>query len=117
MEKRTSELISKLKIQAERINQLQNDKSFLQKQVLDLMKEDIKNRVASAENEQYGRRLCLRIDGIPTGKKESSENVLHKVTEMWSEAGVEIPNEVIDRAHRIGPSYTDKIRMLNARMS
>ena len=66
MEKRTSELISKLKIQAEWINQLENDKSLLQKKVLELKKENIKNRVATAENEQYGRRLCLRIDGIPT---------------------------------------------------
>ena len=83
-------------------------KSLSQKQVLELIKENIKNRVASEENEQYGRRLCLRIDGIPTEKKESSENVLHKVTEMWTEAGVDIPNEVAERAHRTGPSYTDK---------
>ena len=27
---------------------------------------------------------------------------------MWTEAGVDIPNEVVDRAHRIGPSYTDQ---------
>ena len=27
---------------------------------------------------------------------------------MWSEAGIHIPSEVVDRAHRIGPSYTDK---------
>ena len=66
MEKRTSELISKSKIQAEWINQLENDKSLSQKKVLELKKENIKNRVATAENEQYGRRLCLRIDGILT---------------------------------------------------
>ena len=83
-------------------------KSILQKQVLELKKENIKNRVASEENEQYGRRFCLTIDRIPTKKKESSENVLHKVTEMWTESGANIPNEVVDRAHRIGPSYTEK---------
>ena len=27
---------------------------------------------------------------------------------MWMEAGADIPNEVVGRAHRIGPSYTDK---------
>ena len=108
VEKLPSELRSKLKIQPERINQLENDKSLLQKQVLELKKENIKNRVASEENKQYGRRLCLRIDGILTEKRESSENVLHKVTEMWSEAGVEIPIEVADRANRTGPSYTDE---------
>ena len=108
VEKLTSELTSELEIQAERINQLKNDKSLLQRQVLGLKKENIKNQVASEENEQYRRRLCWRIDGIPSEKKESSENVLHKVTEIWMEAGVDIPNEVVDRDHRIGPSYTDK---------
>ena len=34
--------------------------------------------------------------------------MLHKVTEMWLEAGVEIPNEVVDRTHIIGSWYTDK---------
>ena len=59
-------------------------KSLSQKQVLELIKENIKNRVASEENEQYGRKLCLRIDGIPTEKKVPSENVLDKVPEMWT---------------------------------
>ena len=27
---------------------------------------------------------------------------------MWSETGVDIPNELVHRAHRIGESYTDK---------
>ena len=67
-----------MKIQAKRINQLENDKILLEKQVLKLKKENIKNQVASEENEQYGRRLCLRIDGIPTEKRKSSENVLHQ---------------------------------------
>ena len=30
------------------------------------------------------------------------------VTQMWTEGGVDIPNEAVDRAHRIGPSYTEK---------
>ena len=38
VEKLTSELTSELKIQAERINLLENDKSLLQKQVLELKK-------------------------------------------------------------------------------
>ena len=59
VKKLTSELTSELKIQAEIINHLKNDKSLLQKQVLELKKENIKNRVASEGNEQYGRRLCL----------------------------------------------------------
>ena len=34
--------------------------------------------------------------------------MLHNVTEIWSKAGVDIPNEVLDRAHRIGPLYNDR---------
>ena len=108
VEKLNSELTSEFKIQAERINQLENDKSLSQKRVLELKKENVKNRVASEENEPHGRRLWFRTDGILTEKKESGENVSHKVTEMWTEAGVDIPNEVVDTAHRIELLYTDK---------
>ena len=111
VEKLTSELTSELKIQAEVINQFENDKSLLQKQVLELKEESIKNGVASEENEQYRRRLCLRIDGTTTEKKQTNENVLHKNTEMWTEAGVDIPNEVADRAHRIGPFFFPRFNM------
>ena len=55
--------------------------------------------------EQYQRRLCLRIDGIPPvaqGKEESGEQCLKKVKAVFDELNVEIPDAVIDRAHRIG---------------
>ena len=106
MEKLTSELTSKLETQAERINQLENDKIHLQKQILELKKENIKNLVASEENEQYGRRLCLRIDGISIEKYESSEYTLHKVTEMWLKTDADIPDKVADKTQRVGPSNT-----------
>ena len=41
----TSELLSKLKVQAERINQLGNNKNLLKKQILELKKENIKNKL------------------------------------------------------------------------
>ena len=57
------------------------------------------------EDEQYSHRLCLRINGIPPvpeGKNESSESCLEKVKNVFNELGVDIPDVVIDRAHRIG---------------
>ena len=62
----------------------------------------------SEELEQYGRRLCLRIEGVPSAEKEISEEVLEKVKCLVSESGCDIPDAVIDRAHRIGKGYTDK---------
>ena len=61
--------------------------------------------------EQYGRRLCLRIDGVPTEKNETSEEVFKKVTEMCKEAKLDIPEVVIDRAHRIGNEYENNSKV------
>ena len=52
--------------------------------------------------EQYGRRLCLRIDGILLKSNETSENVLDSVKNLFELAEVNIPDVVVDCAHRIG---------------
>jgi hypothetical protein len=57
------------------------------------------------EAEQYSRRLCLRIDGIPLpqhNQPETPEDIRKAVQTVISEAGVKIPDDIIDRAHRIG---------------
>ena len=58
--------------------------------------------------EQYSRRTCLRITNIPCEKDETSEKVLEKVKKLINEAGVDIPESNIDRAHRIGPQKDKK---------
>ena len=59
------------------------------------------------ELEQYDRRLCLRIDGLPTKANESSDDVLDSVKSLFKEAKVDIPESIIDRGHRIGSGYLD----------
>ncbi len=57
------------------------------------------------DNEQYNRRMCLRINGIPPvaeGEGETSEMCLEKVKNVFKELEVDVPDAVIDRAHRIG---------------
>ena len=49
------------------------------------------------ELEQYGGRVCLRIEGVEHQVNEKSEEVLNIIKE--SEA--EIPESVLDRAYRI----------------
>ncbi len=87
----------------ERINELETNNVILESHVSHLRK--------SYENqEQYSRRLCLRIDGIelpPKGTNESGETVLGKVKDIFDELEVDVPDAVIDRAHRIGPKSTD----------
>ena len=52
------------------------ENKMLKKQVPKLKTLSIKNQSNSEELEQYGRRLCIRIDGIPAVKKESSDDVI-----------------------------------------
>ena len=82
---------------------------MLKKQVAQLQEMNINNQTHNKELEQYGRRLCLRIDDVPTVRNESSNNVLEFTKSLFKEAKVAVPNNVLDRAHRIGPSYTDRI--------
>ena len=59
------------------------------------------------ELEQYGRRICLQIEGVEHQANEKSEDVLEKVVNIIKESETEIPESALDRAHRIGPTYTD----------
>ena len=54
------------------------------------------------ENEQYGRRLCVRITGIPSQKNESAEDVRNSVKSVIEESGCDILDIALDHAHRIG---------------
>ena len=63
---------------------------------------NINNWSRKEELEQYGRCLCLRIHGVLTAKDESSNDVLES---LFNEAKVAVPDNVLDRPHRIGPSY------------
>ena len=69
----------------------------------------IEQRLANAElrlddTEEYSRRACLHIHGIalPDSRKENEEECLSKVKEVFKEIGVHVPDNGVDRAHRIG---------------
>ena len=89
--------------------QLYSENKMLKNQVVELRELNINNQSRNEELEQYGRRLCLRIDSVPTVKNESSDDILEFTKSLFKEAKVAVPNIVLDRAHRIGPSNTDRI--------
>ena len=55
------------------------------------------------------RRQCLRFEGIPLTKHETNEEVYHKIENLSSENDTTIPENVLDRAHRIGTVIKDKL--------
>ena len=67
---------------------------------------------ASEELQQYGRRLCVRIDGVPTVDNETSDEVLDKEKSLIKETSCDIPGIVTDRAHQIGKGYNDKKKQM-----
>ena len=82
---------------------------MLKNQVVELRELNINNQSRNKELEQYGRCLCLRIDGVPTVKNESSDDVLEFTKSLFKEAKVAVPDNVLDCVHRTGSSYTDRI--------
>ena len=54
------------------------------------------------DGEQYSRRMCLRINGVPIPSGNDKEDCVEKVHELIKETGVDVPKDSIDRAHRIG---------------
>ena len=79
------------------------------KQVVELRELNINKQSGNEELEQNGRHLCLRIDGVHTVKDESSNDVLEFTKSLFKEAKVSVPGTKLDRAHRIGSSYPDRI--------
>ena len=101
------EFLKEHKKRDEKIEKLESDKAMLQKHILEIKKQNLANQSEIEELEQYGRRQCFRFEGASIEINETSDKVLSKVVDMCKEAGVDIPDTVIDRAHRIGKAYTD----------
>ena len=84
---------------------LQNNVEFLNDQCSKLQK-DINTKCD--ELEQYSRCQCLRIEGIVKPRKEKVEDVINLAKDCFAEADVNIPDTVLDRAHRTGPVCKDE---------
>ena len=52
--------------------------------------------------------MCLRFEGFPTEKNETSDKGSEKIMGICKDSGLEIPDRVTDRLHRTGVPYVDK---------
>ena len=108
-----------VKEQGETISKLQTEISSKEDRIVELeshvaiLQNTVKLLKCNTEsNEQYQRRLCLRIIGIPPAindENEDGDKCLEKVKEVLTELNVEIPDSCIDRAHRIGKPFKNKV--------
>ena len=93
--------------QSKKIDELESTIEILRSQV-DVFKNQ-NTQTKHEELEQYGRRVCLRVNGMEYVPHERSEDVLKKCRESWEKCGIEIPDACIDRAHRIGRPFKDRV--------
>ena len=74
------------------VSLLQQHAKIWQNQITELQQE-------KEELEQYGRRLWVRIGGVPIVDPETLDGVLDKVKSLIKETSCDIPDVVIGRAH------------------
>ena len=108
----TKDIKSKVSKQHEK---LVSQNKMLQQQVSEMRKLNFDNQEKNEELEQYGRRLCLRINGIPLKNNEIFDDVLDSVKNLFELAEVNIPDMVVYRVHRIGRIYKDRTSNKNCK--
>ena len=90
------------------ITKISSENCMFQNQILELKQANVKLQNEFDELEQYGRRSCIRIDGIPEVSNESSEDAFNNIVGMFVRVGIKDIEQNIDRAHQIGKSYHHK---------
>ena len=95
-------MVKKLEEKDEKIVELENKVFMLEEKLAysDTKFNLLERRID--DNEQYSRRTCLRINGIPYSGKETAEESLQKVKDEVAKLGVVCDAGDFDRAHRVG---------------
>ena len=103
-----SELREELKeARSEQEQELKDVRSALQQELAEVRSE-------LNELEQYSRRSCLNISGIPETATESTDRIVRDVA---AAAGVTLTPADIERSHRVGRQQNEKSRTIIVKLS
>ena len=79
------------------------------------LKEDLKNVTAQLNDlEQYSRRLCVNVSGIPENSNEDPKKLVLELSQI---TGAQLEPSDIDVAHRIGRQKPGKTRTMIVRFA
>ena len=85
------------------------EKSVLLQQISELKAD---NEIKFDEHEQYSRRNCLVITGLPETEVEDTDTIIHNL--FLNKLGMNMDIYQIDRSHRLGPRhYRDDQTLIN----
>ena len=91
---------------------MENDN--LKKSVTKLQDRVVKLEMIADDSEQYSRRNCIRITGIPEDKDEDTDQIVLK---MARDLNNDMKLEDIDRSHRVGKAHTGRARAILVKFS
>ena len=89
---------------AQRMAPLQDELNELKKRLAKVEKELKKALVRNDDLEQYSRRPCLRVSGIPETQGEDTTGI---VLDLAKRCGAKIGVDDIDVSHRVGPGKSN----------
>ena len=98
----------------EKIQTVERENTALKQENTDLRARIVKLESAAEASEQYSRRNCLRVSGVPEVENEITDDVILK---MASDINVDIALHEIDRTHRIGRPLATKPRDIIVKLS
>ena len=58
--------------------------------------------------EQYGRRVCLRVEDMPLQQNETEQKLMDQLENEFSNMGLDVTASANERIHRIGPIYSEE---------
>ena len=102
------EVLEALEKEIKKREKLESTVSMLQEHLKNYQKQVNELKDSQDQLEQYGRWLCIRINGVMMAENETSNNVFQNAKSIIEESSSEISDVAIDRAHRLGKAYTDK---------
>ena len=88
---------------SKKIETLETENKTLKSQVKSLNSKVEALELANDNAEQYSRRNCVRIVGIPSSPEENTDDIVLKLA---SECDVDLSPSDIDRSHRVGKTPT-----------
>ena len=98
-----TEIISLIQLEVEKV--VKKQKEEFDVTVLKLQARITTLEFEKDDLEQYGRRVCVRIDDVLVESEETANSIYEKVGECFREACPDIPVSCIDLSHRIGSEY------------
>ena len=100
-----TEIKSLIQLEVEKV--VKKQKEEFDETVMKLQERITTLELEKGDLEQYGRRVCVRINDVPVESEETAESVFEKVGKFLGEACPDVPVSCIDIALGLNTSHIE----------